>query len=278
MRDRQNLSLDQQSFDAIAALAYRESGLQLTPEKISMVQSRLRSRLNCLNLSDFKNYANFVCSDEGVEERRQMISALTTNVSHFFREKHHFDILATHLKAKLRGGKAQNPIRIWSAGCSNGQEVYSIAMHLLQELPELEQSDFRILGTDIDSKVVSFGKQGTYPERLVGGVPENLIRNYFHEDTEHGERSFTANEKLKSIAVFRELNLLANWSISRKLDAVFCRNVVIYFDGSTQNKLWPRFRSVLQPDGYLFLGHSERITHPESFGFENDGPTAYRAK
>lgn len=271
-------NLDKDSFDALADLAYRESGLQLMPEKKSMIQSRLRHRVTSLGLNNFNHYADFVCSKDGTVERRQMISALTTNVSHFFREKHHFDLLVESIRVgnleKLTPGTS---IRIWSAGCSNGQEVYSIAMCLLENFPSIENCNLRILGTDIDPQVIKFAQAGVYPKRLVTGVPNDLLRRYFIEHECQGEITYSVNDKLKSFVVFRELNLLSDWPIKRKMDAIFCRNVVIYFDVETQSRLWPRFSSVLAKNGYLFLGHSERIADPRVFAFENDGPTTYRA-
>lgn len=269
--------LDAESFQAIAQLAYTESGLQLAIEKTSMIQSRLRHRLRALNIPDFADYSAFVCSDDGRQERRHMISALTTNVSHFFREKHHFDVLASSVKTtllpKLRAG---DRLRIWSAGCSNGQEAFSIAMTLLEIAPEMHELDVRILGTDIDSKVVKFANEACYPERLTGGVPEPLLKKYFAKDKTNDEFVYHADERLKKLISFKELNLLSTWPMKQQMDIIFCRNVVIYFDLETQNRLWPRFHQILKSDGHLFLGHSERIAEPERAGFKTDGPTAYR--
>jgi chemotaxis protein methyltransferase CheR len=275
--DSTNSSLDQRSFEAIADLAYRESGLRLVAEKTSMIQSRLRHRLRELGLNNFEKYVGFVCSDDGIEERRQMISALTTNVSHFFRESHHFDILVgkmipARLDSVRRGGK----LRIWSAGCSNGQEAFSIALSIAKHHPELLDLDTKILATDIDPKVVTFAKSGKYPQRLVSGVPADLLKKYFIQTSDGEEPSFEVCNELKSLVVFKELNLLANWPMKNTVDAIFCRNVVIYFDLETQNRLWPRFRRQLSSQGYLFLGHSERIADPEQAGFKSEGPTSYR--
>lgn len=272
-----NSGITAESFAAIAQLAYRESGLQLAAEKTSMIQSRLRHRLRALNIPDFDNYSAFVCSDDGRSERRHMISALTTNVSHFFREKHHFEVLSKHLKQdllpRLRSGQKT---RIWSAGCSNGQEAFSIAMTILDLAQDTHDLDVRILATDIDAKVVRFASEARYPERLTSGVPEAKLNQYFTKDVEGGETIFSANQKLREMVTFKELNLLAEWPMRQEMDIIFCRNVVIYFDLETQNRLWPRFRKILKPDGYLFLGHSERIADPETVGFKTDGPTTYR--
>lgn len=270
-------SLDSESFNTIAALAYKESGLQLVAEKISMIQSRLRHRVRALGFPDFKVYTKFVCSNEGVEERRHMISALTTNVSHFFREQHHFDILRdTILPSYLDGLKTGGRLRIWSAGSSNGQEACSIAMTLLEAAPEVANYDVRILATDIDPKVINFAKQGQYDERLMNGVSEPLLAKYFTKSQDASETCYVVKKSLRDLIRFNELNLLANWPMRQSMDVVFCRNVVIYFDQETQEALWPRFQKILTPAGYLFLGHSERISDPERAGFVTSGPTTYR--
>jgi len=269
--------LDPISFAAIADLAYQESGLQLVAEKTSMIQSRLRHRLRAVGVADFEKYANLVCSDAGHQERKHMISALTTNVSHFFREPHHFDILAEEiLPSAVERLKMGGRFRIWSAGCSNGQEAYSIAMTALQVCPDISSYDFKILGTDIDGKVVKFAGEGIYSSRLVGGVPSSALAQYFSSQKQDGEDQYTAKQSLKDITIFKELNLLADWPMKGEFDVIFCRNVVIYFDIDTQNKLWPKFRNVMSKDGYLFLGHSERISDPGLIGFKTDGPTSYR--
>lgn len=269
--------LDEGSFKSIAELAYNESGLQLVSEKMSMIQSRLRHRLKAVGIDSFPKYAQFVCSDSGVSERREMISALTTNVSHFFREQHHFDILQkTILPAKIDNLRKGGRFRVWSAGCSNGQEAYSIAMATLDCFPEVSELDFKILATDIDQKVVSFASEGMYPQRFLSGIDEVRLKKYFDEYRDGSEASFQAKSSIKSTVVFKELNLLSDWPMKQQMDVIFCRNVVIYFDAITQSSLWPRFKKQLKPDGFLFLGHSERISDPDLSGFVNQGPTTYR--
>jgi chemotaxis protein methyltransferase CheR len=206
-----------------------------------------------------------------------MISALTTNVSHFFRENHHFDIFRAALKetyiSRLKNGE---PVRIWSAGCSNGQEAVSIAITLLEAFPQAPETNFKILATDIDPNVVTFASTGIYPERFIGGVPEKLREKYFEATNLNAEMAFRTKPAIRNLITFRELNLLGSWPMKLRMDFIFCRNVVIYFDLKTQNRLWPRFHSQMQKDGFLFLGHSERVADPEGVGFYSSGPTAYR--
>lgn len=269
--------IDPTSFRAIADLTYRESGLQLVAEKTSMIQSRLRHRLKAVGLNSFQTYANFVCSEEGKSERIHMISALTTNVSHFFREKHHFDILTSAvLPSIIENARRGEPFRIWSAGCSNGQEAYSIVMSVLEAYPEMASLDFKVLATDIDPKVIEFASQAEYPERFITGVPKATLNKYFNQRTENGETLYVFDAKAKSKVTFKHLNFLAEWPMRRRMNAIFCRNVVIYFDSQTQNQLWPKFNALLDQEGKLFLGHSERIADPVLHGFINDGHTAYR--
>lgn len=272
-----DMALDPESFKMIADLAYRESGLQLVTEKTSMIQSRLRHRLTDLELTDFKSYSHFVCSSDGIAERRQMISALTTNVSHFFREKHHFDCLAGQIFPGLLDElKSGGKLRIWSAGCSNGQEAVSTAISLAEICPKISDYDVKILATDIDPKVVSFATEGRYSEKMVGGLASVQLEKYFAKVMEKSEVIFEVKRNISDLIRFKELNLLSEWPMRGAFDVIFCRNVVIYFDVQTQNNLWPRFHRFLKPEGHLFLGHSERISDPETFGFYSDGPTCYR--
>ena len=272
------VALDPATFHTIADLAYRESGLTLVKEKAPMVQSRLRPRLRALGFTDFAQYAEFLNSEGGDDERRQLISALTTNVSHFFREDHHFATLTALLRELMPKVRAGGPLRIWSAGCSQGQEPLSIAMTLKENFPEVATLDVRILASDIDPQVLAFARAAEYPERMIGRMPEDLRKRYFKAAPgAGGETVYTADPGLLALIRYKELNLLGDWPLRVRFDAIFCRNTVIYFDAKTQNALWPRFRDRLQPHGALFLGHSERINGPEAFGFSCTGPTTYHA-
>lgn len=269
-----NMSEDERAFGALAQLAYEESGLILVPEKFLMVLSRLRPRMKALNMGSLTEYQTYVCAKEGKDELRLMISSLTTNVSHFFREAHHFEILCKSIGRRVKS-KNCGRVRVWSAGCSNGQEAISIGISLLEAFPELRNIDFKILATDIDPNVVTFARKGIYPKRMVNGLSEDHLSNYFSKEFEYGEDFFRVKENLRSLISFKELNLLKEWPMKQSFDAIFCRNVVIYFDAETQASLWPRFHNILRNDGVFFLGHSERIAVPESFGYMSVGPTAY---
>ncbi|MCX7559772.1 protein-glutamate O-methyltransferase CheR [Sulfitobacter sp. F26204] len=278
IRTRETGTLDPDSFRAIAALAYRESGLTLVEQKISMIQSRLRHRLRDLGLIDFASYCALVHSDAGQAERQHLISALTTNVSQFFREGHHFEALKHEVDRYLPRLRAGKEMRIWSAGCANGQEALSVAITLAEHLPDIAKLNLRILATDIDPQVVRFARRGIYPERFMAGVPPFLLSKYFVETrNSSGQTVFAVGTKLMNLIYFNELNLLSTWPMTKKFEVIFCRNVVIYFDFETQEKLWSKFHQALTPQGALFLGHSERINDPRRHKFSYTGPTSYRA-
>ncbi len=266
--------LDAGSFQRVARLASAQAGLMIAPTKTALVQSRLMRRLRALGIASFSAYLDLVESEEGRDEVRQMISVLTTNVSHFYRESHHFDILRRSIlpdlvKRAARGG----PVRIWSAGCSSGQEPYSIAMEILRLDPQAGERDVRILATDIDPAILDVARAATYTTEQIAGVPES-DRNGFFEPEASGRH--TVRHKLRKLVTFRELNLMAPWPMKRRFDVIFCRNVVIYFDDATQRRLWPRFQNALAPGGTIFVGHSERIHEMPGLNLRSVGVTAYR--
>ncbi len=260
-------------FGDIADIAYKNWGLVLVPEKRKMVASRLRHRLSACGFHDFRDYFEYIKSANGVTELRNVISALSTNVSHFFREPHHFEIMSKFLNEHERS-TPQRRLRVWSAGCSNGQEPYSIAIHTRASHKNIAEGDFKILATDVDPSVIAFAKSGSYEERMLSGFPEKYFSTYMKKDSEDPDQYHVSGE-IRSLVYFKELNLLSSWPMRGPFDIIFCRNVVIYFNQETQNKLWARFNQLLNPGGLLFLGHSERISLPEKFGFDTVGPTAF---
>lgn len=265
--------LSQDAFRRLAGIAMREAGLCIADNKSDMVRTRLARRLRHLGLPDYESYCAYVETAEGEHELGQLISSLTTNVSHFFRENHHFDILATEVAPELKAkAKAGSATRIWSAGCANGQEPYTIAM-VLSQLGLGPDNGLRILATDIDPTVVSFAQSGCYPEHMLNGLPAEH-RTKFLEPAQGNDLRVT--DALRRFVAFRVLNLLKPWPMSGRFDVVFCRNVVIYFDKATQAALWTRFAEKIIPGGWLFLGHSERISPDAELYFEKANVTAYR--
>ncbi len=258
---------------SIAAILHEAAGIVITPGKGSMVQSRLAKRLRALKMTDYASYIALVRSPEGAGEKRLMISALTTNVTNFFRENHHFEQLRdTALPQLVTKARAGGRVRLWSAGCSNGQEAYSMAMVLADLLPDVDKYDVRILATDIDPVMIKRGRDAVYEPSRLDAIPSNL-RHRFIETHAQGAR---VAECLRNLVSFQELNLHAPWPIRGQFDVIFCRNVVIYFDQPAQNALWRRFEEALQPGGWLFVGHSERVPLNTGSRLVTAGITSYR--
>jgi chemotaxis protein methyltransferase CheR len=268
--------LSAEEFARIALIAKREAGLSLAIAKKSMISTRIARRLRDTGKPDFGSYLDHLETSEGAGELRMLISALTTNVSHFFREEHHFETLVTEVMPRLAAeARSGRRIRIWSAGCATGQEPYSIAMALLRAFPEAPSWDLRILATDIDEVVLARATAGRYAERQLDGVPPDDRRRFFRAA---GGDAFDVREDLRALIRFSPLNLIAEWPLRGPFDVIFCRNVVIYFDAPTQAALWPRFHRMLGPDGILFIGHSERLDPASARGFESIGVTSYRKR
>lgn len=270
------LTMSDAEFKVISDIAYKEAGLVFLPEKAPLVQSRINRLLRKLKIESFAEYIAFVESQQGFDQRRAMISSLTTNVSNFFRESHHFDILKEKVIPNLLvRARAGGRIRFWSAGCSTGQEPYSIAMTLLDIAPDAPELDIKILATDIDPNVILTAKQGYYDKLSINGIHETLQRKFLEPAKNGGKIGFSISETVRSLVTFRELNLLSQWPISGEFDVIFCRNVVIYFDEMTQLSLWPRFEAVTARGGWLFVGHSERLSDQLDTEFITAGPTTY---
>lgn len=263
-------------FRQIAELVHSEAGIVLAETKANLVYSRLAKRLRAIGLRSFREYCALIQGVEGADERQAMIAAMTTNVTRFFRETHHFEFLKARIFPKLlesarKGGK----VRIWSAGCSSGEEPFSIALTILSLLPEAADFDVRILATDIDPEMLRRGRVGVYPIRQLGDVPMDLRRKWFRLAGSGAELEVAP--EMQELVRFRELNLLHEWPMHGRFDIIFCRNVMIYFDDDTQNAAWGRFADVLLPGGLLCIGHSERIA-AASQPFDLVGQTIYRLR
>jgi len=261
-------------FRRISAMVHGDAGIHLPDAKATLVYSRLAKRLRALGLSSFKDYCVLVAGADGLDERQKMLAALTTNVTRFFREPHHFDhlkdrVLPPLLDAARRGGK----VRIWSAACSSGQEPFSIAMTILALMPEAADRDVKILATDIDPNMVAEGRSGVYAPHLLDGIPDTYRKRW--TSSAPGGQVKMADD-LRALVTFNELNLIGDWPMKGKFDAIFCRNVAIYFEDDTQARLWSRFAPLTQPNGVLYIGHSERIQGPAVSAYKPDGVTTYR--
>jgi len=271
--------LTKDDFKRITAMLYEDAGIYLTDAKAPLVYSRLAKRLRALGLENFRDYCTLVGSESGLDERQKMLAALTTNVTKFFREPHHFE----HLKQNILLPKAESVrrgarMRIWSAACSDGQEPYSIAMTVLSVLPDAARLDVRILATDIDPNMIAAGKAGVYGEESANAVPREMRAKWLHPIDDGKSKSWSVSSDVAELVSFRELNLVGNWPIKGKFDAIFCRNVVIYFEEKTQAAIWTRFAEALVPEGRLYIGHSERVAGPATARFAGDGVTTYRLR
>jgi chemotaxis protein methyltransferase CheR len=264
-------------FVRVAAMLYEDAGITLSDSKATLVYSRLAKRIRILGLDNFDAYCRLVASPGGSDERGRMLNALTTNLTRFYREPHHFDHLREKVLIpmvdKLRAG---GRLRIWSAGCSSGQEPFSIALTILGLIPEAAELDVRILATDIDSNMIAHGRAGTYSDDLLEPVPPALRTKWMERDP-NDRSQWRFSEAARSLVAFKELNLMSQWPVKGPFDAIFCRNVVIYFDEPTQEKIWNRFNPLLTPGGRLYIGHSERLGGA-SDGYVSDGMTIYRSQ
>jgi chemotaxis protein methyltransferase CheR len=262
-----------EDFRQIAAIMYDQAGISLADSKATLVYSRLAKRLRILGMDSFSAYCALVLQDR--EEAQNMLRALTTNVTRFFREPHHFDDLRETVLLPMadeirRGGR----LRLWSAACSTGQEPYSMALTVLSVFPDAANLDIKILATDIDSNVVATGKAAVYDESQIEPVP-GPVRNQFFERDPSSKGMWRVGAAARSMVSFKELNLIGDWPMKGPFHAVFCRNVVIYFDEPTQERIWTRFAPLIADGGRLYIGHSERVPASNT-SFESNGLTSYR--
>jgi len=268
-------ALGDKEFDFLRHVIGENAGIVLGPNKRQLVQGRLARRLRELGLPSYEAYCDHV-RDSGPEELVGLINALTTNVTSFFRENHHFEALASYmLPEAMQRNQQSRRLRIWSAGCSTGEEPYCIAMALAEALPTSLRWDAKILATDIDSDVIAFAQRGVYPLDRLSAVSQERLRRAFRKGVGVNQGQALVHPDIARLVSFRTLNLMHNWPMSGPFDVIFCRNVMIYFDQPTREKLVARFAAMLAPDGYLCLGHSESI-HAGSAPFRLVGKTIYR--
>jgi chemotaxis protein methyltransferase CheR len=257
-----------EEFQRVRRLIYEHAGISLAETKQEMVYSRLARRLRARGLRGFGDYLDLLQRGDAAEWEA-FVNALTTNLTAFFREPHHFPVLAEHLRAR----RSANPATIWCAACSTGEEAYSIAMTAAEVSGDFRCA-VRVLATDLDTNVLATAEAGLYgPDRLEP-VSAERIRRHFSAGTPPGGKSRVRDE-LRSMISFRRLNLLdAHWPLRGPFDAIFCRNVLIYFDKATQRRILERFAPLLAPSGLLFVGHSEALHNAHDL-FRSRGRTVY---
>lgn len=264
--------LTDRDFSFIQAFIAKAAGIELSDAKRNLVYSRLVRRLRALNLPTFSAYCGYLESGDDTE-LEHCVNALTTNLTSFFRESHHFDFLERELLPRLLKEKRDRELRVWSAGCSTGEEPYSLAMVLAERVPE--SWTVRVLATDLDSSVVATGAAGQYTLERITGITDARRKRWFMRGKGAHEGQVRVRPELRDMITFKRLNLQDPWPLRHKFDFIFCRNVVIYFNKDTQRVLFDRFAEQLTPGGHLFIGHSETL-YRVSERFKLLGSTVYQ--
>lgn len=265
-------------FQFLRDFVYRHCGIALSEQKRQLVQGRLLRRLRALGLKEFASYCELLRKDPDAE-LGELASAISTNVTAFFREMHHYDLLVEQLlprwlEEKKHGGR----LRIWSAGCATGEEPYALAMVLAEALERTgSHVDARILATDLSPQALEHAQAGMYALDRMGGISDERRRRWFLRGEGQYEGYARVHQRLRELVTIQPLNLLHDWPMRGPFDAIFCRNVVIYFDKPTKQRLFERYAGLLVPGGYLFLGHSESM-HGLSDAFDLVGRTVYRKR
>ncbi len=249
MMGAKELKFEHKDFEQIAQIVHKKLGIVLAAHKKNMVYRRLAKRIDDLGFSSFAQYIQHLERDDS--EFSTLANAITTNLTSFFRENHHFDHLTNLLKELALKKKS---IRIWSAGCSNGSEPYTIGMVVAAAIGHMKL-DVKILATDIDTNMLSHGFAGIYPNEALEKIPAPFQK----WTAPYGQDEFIMSDEIKAMIRFKRLNLLENWPIDKKFDIIFCRNVVIYFDKDTQRVIFNKYADLLQDHGHLYIGHSENL-------------------
>jgi len=272
-----NVVLSEKDFSRISKLVYDHCGINLHEGKRELVRARLAKRLRLGKFRTFQEYMEHVLNDKTGREFSILIDSLSTNLTSFYRESQHFEFIQSEFLPSLfqKKRKLHNyRIRAWSAGCSSGEEPYTMAIVLLEAIQGLGRWDMKILATDISTSMLEIAKTGIYNAKRVAPVPSLQKQKYFLPNRRNGEKLFEINKTLRDIVVFRYLNLMKQWPMKGPLDFIFCRNVIIYFDKQTQARLINRFWDLLDSGGILFTGHSESLTGIDH-SFKYVRPTIY---
>jgi chemotaxis protein methyltransferase CheR len=272
------MPLSDKEFSRLKEFIYRECGIKITEAKRTMVEARLQKRLRGLGLTSFSRYCDYLFGPRGMEEELvHLINVITTNKTDFFREPAHFHYLVREALPKvLRQSSGERTITVWSAGCSSGEEPYTLAMVLKEFVAERRGIDFLILATDISTNVLEKAKLAVYNEERIGPIPDELRKKYLLKSKDAANRVYRVTPELRERIRFRRLNFMdGDFGFRETMDVIFCRNVIIYFDKQTQERLLNRFCGYLSSDGYLFMGHSETLLGMD-VPLVQVAPTVYR--
>ena len=252
-----SIDLTAKEFRRFSELVYRMCGINLTEGKEGLVRTRLAKRVQALGLSGFSEYLDLVERDVEGEEAVLMLDSISTNKTSFFREVQHFEYLRDRVLPPLLA--SGGPIRFWCAGCSSGEEPYTLSLLLHEMAPDVARRDVRILATDISTRVLAKAKEGIYDAATLADVPPALVKRYFTREDAAGTR-YRVADGVRSLVRFARLNLMEAWPMKGPFDVIFCRNVMIYFDKPTQERLIARYYDLLGPRGHFLVGHSESLT------------------
>ncbi len=272
--------LSERELKRVATFIGDEVGIQLPASKHKLVESRLRRRLKVLGFNDFKSYLDHTLeSDDGELEKLQLIDVITTNKTNFYRESDHFDYLEQHAVSemeKIKVNESRRELNIWSAGCSTGEEAYTLSI-ILNEIASKQKSFlFNILATDISHSCLSTGSRGVYTENQVEIIPLELRKKYLLRSKNSTEKLVQMGPELRRCIRFKSLNLMdERFSLTEKMDVIFCRNVMIYFNNKLREELVARFENQLVDGGYLFVGHSESLNGIKT-SLKQVAPMVYR--
>lgn len=266
--------LNRSDLQFIIALVAQHTGIVLAEHKEDMIYSRIARRIRELKLDSFHDYCELLKDTNHPEELVHFINALTTNLTSFYRESHHFEHLEKQvIPAAIANTRSNTRIRLWSAACSSGAEAYSMAISCLEAIGNSHGLDIKILATDIDTKMIEKAKSGIYNETEISGLPLPLRKKYTSLDSVSG--NFRMCDAVRKLITFKHMNLMHDWPFAGPFDAVFCRNVIIYFDKDTQRTLFERMQHYIKPEHWLYLGHSESL-HNVNTQFTLRGKTIYQ--
>jgi chemotaxis protein methyltransferase CheR len=269
-------SLSAQDLNRLRTLIYEQCGINLTSDKKTMLEGRLRRRMSKLNLASYGEYCKYLFDGHGhdAEEMVHLIDAVSTNKTDFFREKEHFDLLVGKVLPEITKRHGQE-LLIWSAGCSTGEEPYTLTIVLNEYARVHPGFHFRVLATDISTAVLEKAKRGVFHSEVVNPVPADLRRKYFMRSRDAESKLLRVVPELREMVTFRRLNLMEDFGMSELAHAIFCRNVIIYFDRPTQERLFWKLARQLVQGGYIFVGHSESL-HQMDVPLVPVAPALYR--
>ncbi len=274
MSSQQEFSFTESDFNRVRTVVHAHAGIHLADSKQNLVYNRLSRRLRLLGFEDFQSYLSYVEGEGKEDEFTHLINAITTNLTFFFRENHHFEFLTQELfPALMKKNADTRKIRIWSAGCSTGEEPYSLSIVAKEFFPA--GWDVRIDASDLDTNVINTGKEGVYSIEALKDVAQERVKRWFLRGSGDNSGMVKVKSELKEVIRFQQVNLMNDWPWNESFDVIFCRNVVIYFDKPTQQRLFARYHHALKSDGHLFIGHSESL-YKVSEQFKFLGKTIYQ--